>query len=95
MSAPQDRATPEDRAEFSVVIFYPDESHQYIERFVKASRAFEVAQRLQTIGVRAPSDVEQVMITDGGDHCVYRWKRDLGRVWPTDDVLDMGRRRSL
>jgi hypothetical protein len=75
------------RNEFSVVIWYPDDTHEYVCRFVGAQEAVETARRMtQTVGARHGM-VSRVMITDGGDCTNFLWEHGKGLVYPTREEL--------
>lgn len=68
------------REEFSVVEFYDNGSHAYVERWLDAERAVILAKVLTH---DAGNNVNRIIITDGGDDCVFEWKRGEGITWPT------------
>jgi hypothetical protein len=74
-----------DRNEFSVCQFFEDGSYEYVRRFVGAEEAVKVA-RHYTDNVAAKMGITtRVIITDGGDHCVFEWKRGEGVTFPTPE----------
>jgi hypothetical protein len=69
--------------EFSVCQFFPDETYEYVRRNVGAEEAVKAAHHYcSSVGARLGTTV-RVIITDGGDHCVFEWKFGQGVVWPT------------
>jgi hypothetical protein len=64
--------------EFSVWVFIPDDYHFPIARFVDGGTAVRIAKRATVV----PGDAARVIITDGGDDCVFEWKRGEGVTWP-------------
>jgi hypothetical protein len=70
--------------EFSVVQFF-DGTSEYVRRFVGAEEAV-IAARHYTDNVAAKMGItRRVIITDGGDHCVFEWKAGEGVTWPTPE----------
>jgi hypothetical protein len=69
--------------EFSVCQFFEDGTHEYVRRWVGAEEAVKAA-RHYTDNVAAKLGItERVIITDGGDHCVFEWKYGEGVTHPT------------
>ncbi|HKD74835.1 MAG TPA: hypothetical protein VKB76_05045 [Ktedonobacterales bacterium] len=64
--------------EFSVWVFLPDGYHYALARYVSAKAAVHMAKRA-TLVIAA-----RIVITDGGDHCVFEWQRDEEVTWPTN-----------
>ena len=72
-----------DEAEFSVYQFFPDDSYERVAAFVGPEEAVKLASQLtQSVGARVGTIV-RVIITDGGDCCVFEWKHGKGVTWPT------------
>ena len=70
-----------DEDEFSVWAFMPEGWHVPVARFVNARRAVELARRAcDVIGGVA----SRIIITDGGDHTVFEWRRGEGIVYPPE-----------
>jgi hypothetical protein len=67
-----------ERAEFSVWVFLADGWHFPVERFTDAKTAVRMAKR----ACDAPGDAARVIITDGGDHTVFEWRRGEGVTFP-------------
>jgi hypothetical protein len=68
--------------EFSVCQFFTNDSYEYVRKFVSAEEAVKAA-HFYTHNVAASMGiVERVIITDGGDSCVFEWKKGEGIVWP-------------
>jgi hypothetical protein len=71
----------EERAEFSVVLFFPDGTYEYVKRFVGAKEAVRTAKDysrpLVLLGV-----IERIIITDGSDYTVFEWKAGEGVTFP-------------
>jgi hypothetical protein len=75
-----------EREEFSVWVFWPDESHFALARFIGAEHAVRMA-RLATRGWPARCiDASRIIITDGGDHTCFEWRRGEGVTFPPREV---------
>jgi hypothetical protein len=71
-------------AEFSVCQFFADGTHEYVRRYVTAKEAVEAARHYTQNVAVTMCVVERVIITDGGDDCVFEWKRGEGVTWPEE-----------
>ena len=73
----------EERDEYSVFVFTPNQ-HFPVERFVSLERAMRSAKLSIRAGliIDGIARADRVIIVDGGDHCVFEWKRDKGVTWP-------------
>lgn len=79
--------------EFSVCQFFEDGSYEYVRRNVGAEEAVTAA-RHYTDNVAAKMGITQrVIITDGGDACVFEWKRGEGVIYPTPAMRQAERER--
>lgn len=68
--------------EFSVCQFFADGTYEYVRRFVGAEEAVMAAKHYtNNVAVRMGL-VKRVIITDGGDCCVFEWKAGEGVVFP-------------
>lgn len=67
----------DDRAEFSVAVFYDDGTHSYVGNWMSAKNAVELAKAVTDRAAMLPS-LDKVIITDGGDHTVFMWERGKG-----------------
>ena len=68
--------------EFSVCQFFEDGSYEYVRRWVTAEEAVKAATHYTTcVGARLGTTT-RVIITDGGDMCVFEWKFGEGYVFP-------------
>jgi hypothetical protein len=74
----------EDR-QFSVCQFFNDGTHEYVRRFVAAEEAVTAARHYTSNVAARIGMTERVVITDGGDICVFEWKHGRGVVWPPRD----------
>jgi hypothetical protein len=73
--------------EYSVALFYRDGSWEYVRRFVMPEQAVQAAKaHCISIGGRTGL-VQRVIITDGGDDCVFEWKHGQGVTFPTPEEL--------
>jgi hypothetical protein len=71
--------------EFSTAVFYRDETYKYVARFVTASKALLAASLQSRTAMRDPeSEIERIVVTDGGDFTVFEWKKGEGITWPED-----------
>jgi hypothetical protein len=71
------------RNEFSVVEFYDDGFHKYVDRWMDAHDAVHLARELID---RSDDHVVRIIITDGGDFTVFEWKQDLGVTFPPKEA---------
>ena len=77
--------------EFSVCQFFPDDSYEYVRRFVSIDEALKAAEHY-TQNVSAHAGLtSRVIITDGGDCICFEWIYGQGVVFP-DNVVDPQRR---
>ena len=68
--------------EFSVCQFFPDQSYEYVRRFVSEQDALKAFQHYCTsVGARIGTTV-RVIITDGGDYIVAEWEYGKGLTYP-------------
>ena len=68
--------------EFSVCQFFSDGKYEYVRRFVEPEEAVKAAKHY-TDSVAAKIGITQrVIITDGGDCCVFEWEYGKGITWP-------------
>jgi hypothetical protein len=61
--------------EFSVVEFYDDGTHAYVERWLDAEHAVKLASKLAQ---QQRDSVDRIIITDGGDFTVFEWTKGKG-----------------
>jgi hypothetical protein len=69
-------------SEFSVVEFYSDGYHAYVERRLDAKNAVSLAKRCTDAATVASGFVVKVIITDGGDNTVFQWEHGKGVTFP-------------
>jgi hypothetical protein len=68
--------------EFSVCQFFPDQSYEYVCRFVSGEQAATAFNHCCTsVGARY-GIIVRVIITDGGDYIVAEWERGKGLTYP-------------
>jgi hypothetical protein len=72
----------EERAEFSVVQFFPDGTYEYVKRLVGAEEAVRTAKDYSTRPAVLLGVIERIIITDGGDCTVFEWKAGEGVTFP-------------
>lgn len=72
----------ESKREFSVCQFFPDDSYEYVRRFVTAEEAVAAA-KFYTSNVAAQTGLtKRVIITDGGDCVNFEWEFGKGITFP-------------
>jgi hypothetical protein len=71
-----------DRPEYSVWEFYPDDSYTAVVQFVGAEAAVKAAHACTQKPAVQLGIIVKVMITDGGDACVFEWRHGVGVVYP-------------
>ena len=77
----------DDRDEYSVYQFFPDDSCERVVSFVSPEKAVHMAQRLtETVGARLGT-TRRIIITDGGDYCVFEWKHGEGITFPPRSTI--------
>lgn len=73
---------------FNVVVFYADETHEYVRRGVDADEATKAFQHYcNSVGTRMGM-VKRVMITDMLDECNADWQAGKGLVFPSKEELE-------
>jgi len=79
--------------EFSVYQWFPDESYERIYSHVDVETAVEKALFYSNNVAANAGFTKRVIITDGGDNCVWEWKYGEGVVFPPDlkEVKDEAR----
>jgi hypothetical protein len=82
-----------DEAEFSVVQFFSDKAgplagtHEYVRRNVVAEEAIRAAKHYTDNVATNLGVVDRVIVTDGGDYCVFEWKAGEGVTFPPMEQL--------
>lgn len=62
-----------DRTEFSVALFFPDDTYIYEGRWLTAKGATELAYRCTRRPAALAGMIRRVIITDGGDNTCFEW----------------------
>jgi hypothetical protein len=89
LGTPTERLIAEDieRPEFSVWEFFPDGYYQPVVRWTPLEEALERAK----VSINKPATVAgfitKVLVTDGGDFCVFQWEYGKGIVFPKRDPV--------
>jgi hypothetical protein len=73
--------------EFSVCQFFASGGHEYVYRFVSAEKALMAAYRYTHNASAIAGLTSRVIITDGGDCCVFEWKFGEGVVFPEEQQI--------
>jgi hypothetical protein len=73
--------------EFSVAEFYSDGLHAYVKRWIDAESAVKLAKRCTEKAAARQGWISRVIITDGGDCCVFEWQHDKGLTFPAAEDL--------
>jgi hypothetical protein len=68
--------------EFSVYQFFSDGTYEQVRSFVSADEAVKAAQHYSNNVASRMGLTKRVIITDGGDCCVFEWKQGEGVVFP-------------
>lgn len=73
--------------EFSVYQWFADGQYECVRKHVEPEEAVKAAHHYTTNVAARTGMVNRVMITDGGDCCVFEWRN--GRViWPTKEAME-------
>lgn len=70
--------------EFSVYQFMVDGTQERVREFVSAQEAVQAARHYTDSVAVKLGFVERVIITDGGDSCVFEWKKGRGVTFPPE-----------
>jgi hypothetical protein len=68
---------------FSVYQFFPDDFNERIAHGVPIKEAMFIAADYARRPAAKLGVIKKVMITDGGDFCVFLWENGIGVTWPT------------
>lgn len=72
--------------EFSTAVFYTDDTHEYVRRWVSPQEAMEAfIHHTNSVAVRLGM-VKKVIITDGLDYTNMEWKKEKGITYPPEAV---------
>lgn len=75
------------QGEFSVHQFFPDGSSECLRQFVGPEEAVLTARDYTRRPAALIGIIARVIITDGGDNCVFEWRYGEGVVFPPADNL--------
>jgi hypothetical protein len=75
-----------DGGEFSVVIFYPDDTYEYVARWLSAADAVPLAKQWTERPGALLGAIARVIIVDGGDFTNFEWKFGEGVTYPVRDA---------
>ena len=64
--------------EFSVCVFYPDDSYTYERRFVDAETAVRAAKSFTDRPAALIGMIRRVIVTDGDDCICFEWQHGKG-----------------
>lgn len=68
--------------EFSVVLFFPDDSYHYEKRFVDAETAVSTAKDFSNRPAARIGMIKKIIIADGGDCITFCWEYGKGITFP-------------
>jgi hypothetical protein len=71
-----------ERDEFSVYLFFPDESSFCERQFIGAREAVELAAECSRRPAAIAGSIRRIIITDGGDDTVFEWLYGQGVTFP-------------
>ena len=77
--------------EFSVCQFFEDGSCEYYKHFIGGFEAVKAAHFLSHNVAAKMGITRRVIITDGGDQCVFEWKHGEGVTFPTPEQRQAAR----
>ena len=77
-----------ERAEYSVYWWDQEDGQHEESRFILLDLAMHQVKRLTQGPASMLGMVKRVIITDGGDCCVFEWKQGEGITWPTKEQRD-------
>jgi len=67
---------------FCVYQFFPDGSNERVGEWLPAEEAVKLAYSYTTRPAALLGIIQQVMITDAGDNCVFHWRSGEGVIFP-------------
>jgi hypothetical protein len=73
---------PPPDGEFSVAEFFADGTYRYVERWLPAKEAVELAKFWTDRPAASLGWMTKVIITDGGDFTVFEWQHGKGVIYP-------------
>jgi hypothetical protein len=72
---------------YNVVQFFEDDTYEYVRRNVSAEDAVKASKHYADSVAAKLGFVTRVIITDGGDSCVFEWKFGVGVTFPNIEDL--------
>lgn len=72
-------------AEYSVCIFFPGDTCEYVARWVEAEEAVRIAADYIRRPAALMGMIRRVIVTDGGDHTTFEWTFGKGITFPYFD----------
>src|SRR6516165_11939073 len=72
---------PPPDGEFSVAEFFADGTYRYVERWLPAKEAVELAKFWTDRPAASLGWMTKVIITDGGDFTVFEWQHGKGVIY--------------
>lgn len=85
-TAHYDELDDPNRAQFSVFAFFNDDHYEPVIRWVNMYRAQDEVKRVLANEMNRMV-TKRLIITDGGDHCVFEWTRGKGVTFPTPEQV--------
>jgi hypothetical protein len=73
-----------ERSEFSVVEFFAEGTHHYVERRLRSREALMLARHCICKYETKSGHINRIIITDGGDFTVFEWEKGKGITWPEE-----------
>jgi hypothetical protein len=73
--------------EFSVYWWDPEGNYHRERQWVGLEDAIWFAKSFTTRPAARAGFVTKVIVTDGGDCCIWEWQYGKGLTWPTPDML--------
>jgi hypothetical protein len=73
--------------EFSVCIFYPDDTYEYVHRWITAEEAVKAAKSYTERPAALIGIIKRVIITDGDDFTNFEWIFGKGVTYPKREDL--------
>ena len=70
--------------EFSVCQFFPDDSYEYVRRYVSAEEAVKAFGHYTNNVASKIGVTKRVIITDGGDCVTLEWQQGKGITFPPE-----------
>lgn len=71
--------------EYAVCLFFPDDSNEYVKRWVGAEEAVRTAKDYSLRPAALAGLIRRIIITDGGDNTCFQWEYGKGVTFPPYD----------